>query len=51
MKHKKHDDLVRNYDSIKAKHIEKLTNKILKNDEKLNKLKEKPINKNFLDLF
>jgi hypothetical protein len=51
MKNKKHDKIIQDYDSIKSKHIEKLTDKILKNDEKLNKLKEKPVNKNFLDLF
>jgi hypothetical protein len=51
MKKKKHTRLVRDYDKQKEKHLEKLATKILDNDEKLNKLKAKNINTNFLDLF
>ena len=32
---KKHNSIVRNYDSQKSKHMDKLATKILKNDEKL----------------
>jgi hypothetical protein len=51
MKSKKHSKIVKDYDKQKEKHLEKLATKMLKNDEKLSKLKEKNINKNFLDLF
>jgi hypothetical protein len=51
MKKKKHSKLVRDYDKQKEKHLEKLATKILENDEKFSKLKEKNINTNFLDLF
>ena len=51
MKSKKHSKIVKDYDKQKEKHLEKLATKLLKNDEKLSKLKEKNINKNFLDLF
>jgi len=48
---KKHNKIVRDYDNQKSKHLEKLTNKMLDNDEKLNKLKSKPIKGNFLKNF
>jgi hypothetical protein len=50
-KKKEHKDIVDNYDLIKSKHLEQLATKMLVNDEKMNKLKEKNINTNFLDLF
>jgi hypothetical protein len=50
-KHKKHDKLVKDYEAQKAIHLEKLASQILKNDEKMQKLKEKNINTNFLKLF
>lgn len=50
-KHKRHDSLVKDYDKQKSEHLDKLAGKMLKNDEKLQKLKEKKINKNFLNLF
>ena len=50
-KHKKHDKLLRDYENQKAKHLEKLASQILKNDEKMQKLKEKNINKDFLKHF
>ena len=51
MKKKKHDKIVNDYENQKSKHLEKLASKILEKDEKLQKLKEKNINTNFLDLF
>jgi signal recognition particle subunit SEC65 len=51
MKKKKHSKIVNDYDKQKSKHLEKLANKMLENDEKLSKLKGKNINTNFLDLF
>ena len=50
-KHKKHDNLVKDYDKQKSEHLDKLATKMLKNDEKMQKLKEKTINTNFLKLF
>ena len=40
-KHKRHDSLVRDYETQKAKHLEKLASQMLKQDEKMQKLKEK----------
>ena len=50
-KSKKHDAIVRDYDTIKSKHLEKLATDILKRDEKNEKLKNKNIGKDFLNLF
>jgi hypothetical protein len=50
-KSKKHEELLRDYEAQKARHLEKLASQILKNDEKMQKLKEKKINKNFLKHF
>ena len=50
-KSKKHDAIVRDYDKIKSKHLEKLATDILKRDEKNEKLKHKNIGKDFLNLF
>jgi len=51
MKHKKHDKIVHSYEKQKARHLEKLANKMLKNDELNAKLKTKNINPSFLKLF
>jgi hypothetical protein len=48
---KKHNRIVKDYDNQKSKHLEKLTDKMLKNDEKANKLKSKPIKGDFLKNF
>jgi hypothetical protein len=50
-KSKKHDVIVRDYDKIKSKHLDKLATDILKRDEKNEKLKGKNIKTDFLDLF
>ena len=51
MKNKKHDKLVKDYDKQKSNHLEKLASKMLKKDEKLQQLKSKQVNPNFLNLF
>ena len=48
---KKHHKITQDYDKQKSKHLEKLTDKMLKNDEKAEKLKSKPIKGNFLKNF
>ena len=50
-KKSKHDKLMNDYENQKNKHLEKLATKTLENQEKLSKLKEKNVNKDFLDLF
>jgi hypothetical protein len=50
-KHKKHDDIINDFENQKRKHLEKLGTKILVKQEKLDKLKEKHINTNFFKLF
>ncbi len=50
-KHHKHDKLINDYDAQKEKHLEKLATKMLDKQEKLSILKEKKIDKGFLDLF
>ena len=51
IKRKKHDRIVNDYDKIKSRHLEKLANKILKDEERRDKLRSKPIKGNFLDEF
>tara|TARA_R110001592_G_scaffold153632_2_gene382303 strand:+ start:2925 stop:3098 length:174 start_codon:yes stop_codon:yes gene_type:complete len=51
IKKKKHDQIINDYDKIKSKHLEKLANKMLKDDDRNKKLKGKNIKGNFLDKF
>ncbi len=51
IKRKKHNKLVNDYEKQKEKHLEKLATKMLENEEKANKLKDKKIKGNFLDKF
>jgi hypothetical protein len=51
IKRSKHDTLVKDYDKQKEKHLEKLATKMLKNEEQSQKLKDKNINSDFLNLF
>jgi hypothetical protein len=51
MKSKKHNKIVKDYDKQKEKHLEKLATQVLKNDERLQQLKSKSINTDFLKLF
>lgn len=50
-KHYRHDKLVNDYDKQKSKHLDSLGTKILKNQDKVDKLKSKTINTTFLNLF
>jgi hypothetical protein len=51
LKNNKHDKIVNDYKNSKKNHLERLATKMLKKDKDFNKLKEKNINSNFLDLF
>ena len=50
-KKRKHDKLVNDYDSQKSKHLEKLADKILEDQEKLSKLNNKTSNGKFIDRY
>ena len=51
IKKKKHDQIINDYDKIKSRHLEKLANKMLKDEEKRDNLRSKNIKGNFLDKF
>jgi hypothetical protein len=51
MKHKNHDRIVNEFEQAKQKQLEKLATKLLKQDEKARKLKEKKIESGFFKLF
>ena len=51
IKKSKHDQIVNDYDKIKSKHLEKLANKMLKDDERNELLKTKKIKGDFLTKF
>jgi uncharacterized cupredoxin-like copper-binding protein len=51
IKKSKHDRIVKDYDKQKEKHLEKLATRMLKDEEKNQKLKDKNIDPGFLDLF
>lgn len=48
---KKHHKITQDYNKQKSKHLEKLTDKMIKNDEKLTQLKSKVIKGDFLKNF
>ena len=50
-KKKRHDAITKDFDKTKEKHLEKLATKMLDKQEENNKLREKKINNDFLDLF
>jgi hypothetical protein len=50
-KSKKHQEITKDYDKIKSKHLEKLATKMLKNKDKEDLLKNKEIKGDFLKLF
>ena len=50
-KKRKHDKLVNDYETQKSKHLEKLADKMLEDQEKLSKLRDKKSDGKFLDLF
>jgi|TARA_R110001632_G_scaffold177738_1_gene297466 hypothetical protein len=51
IKRKKHDQIVNDYGKIKSRHLEKLANKMLKDEEKRDNLRLKTIKGEFLDKF
>jgi hypothetical protein len=51
MKNKKHNKIVKDFNKQKSKHLEKLATKMLKDDDRNEKLKTKEINPKFLNLF
>jgi len=51
IKKSKHDKIVKDYNSTKEKHLERLADKMLEKDEQNKRLKEKQINTDFLELF
>ena len=51
IKHKKHESIIDDYETQKQKHLTTLATKILDNQDKIDKLKQKNINKNILNLF
>ena len=50
-KKRKHDNLVNDYDNQKSKHLERLADKMLEDQEKLRIFKDKKSDGKFLDLF
>jgi len=50
-KKRKHDKLVNDYANQKSKHLENLATKMLDEQEKLSKLRDKKTDGKFLDLF
>ena len=48
---KKHHKITRDYDKQKSKHLERLTDQMLKNDEKAQQLKSKTMKGDFLKNF
>jgi len=50
-KKKRHDAITKDFNKTKEKHLEKLATKMLEDQEKMNKLRDKNINTDFLDLF
>tara|TARA_R110001592_G_scaffold225324_3_gene481178 strand:- start:3179 stop:3355 length:177 start_codon:yes stop_codon:yes gene_type:complete len=51
IKKKKHDQIINDYDKIKSRHLEKLANKMLKDEEKRDNLRSKNIKGDFLNKF
>jgi hypothetical protein len=51
IKRNKHDQIVNDYDKIKSIHLERLANKILKDEERRDNLRAKNIKGDFLDKF
>ena len=51
MKNPKHKDIIKDYSRVKSKHLDKLANRILKDDEKKENLKKYKLSKKFLDIF
>ena len=50
-KNKKHQEIIDDYDGVKSKHLQKLADKMLKDDNKNKALRNKPLKKRFLNDF
>lgn len=50
-KNKNHDKVIREYKKKKSDHLEKIATKMLKHDERMQKLRDKNIDPNLLNLF
>lgn len=48
VKHKKHDKIINDFENEKRKHLTKLGNKLIKQKEKQDLLKKKPISSELL---
>jgi hypothetical protein len=51
MKHKDHDRIVSKFDEAKQRQLEKIATKLLKQDERSRKLREKNIERGFFKFF
>ena len=51
IKRRKHDKIVTDYDEQKRKHLERLVDKMLKDEDEKDKWREKDINTDFFDNF
>ncbi len=51
LKKKKHSKIVNDYERQKSKHLEKLADKMLEDQDTLDKIREKGSDGKFLDLF
>lgn len=51
IKRSKHDKIVNDYDKQKEKHLERLANKMLKDEDKKDRLRSKIIKGDFLNKF
>ena len=51
IKRSKHDKIVQDYDNQKRKHLERQATKMLKDEERNDKLREKDIKTDFFDKF
>tara|TARA_R110000772_G_scaffold100357_1_gene200673 strand:- start:555 stop:731 length:177 start_codon:yes stop_codon:yes gene_type:complete len=50
-KRKRHDNITKDYELTKSKHLERLATKMLDEQDKIEKLRGKKIKDDFLDLF
>ena len=51
MRTPKHKDIIKDYKKVKSNHLNKLANRILKDDNKKEELKKYKLSKKFLDIF
>ena len=51
MRTPKHKNIIKDYKKVKSNHLDKLANRILKDDNKKEELKKYKLSKKFLDIF